>query len=116
MSKWLHRLTEKDVVKHTAICSIDGVVKIYSDGRTSRCIIAVRNRKKATLYHYKYKHKGAVRPERCEVCGSDKRICFDHDHATGVHRGWLCDRCNRILGAARDDPKILHGLADYLDK
>lgn len=60
--------------------------------------------------------------EGCEVCGGDNvdhstagRLCIDHDHATGKVRGVLCSRCNRILGAAKDDPSLLRRLADYLE-
>ncbi len=39
------------------------------------------------------------KPELCEVCGNSKdKICYDHCHITELHRGWLCDGCNHILG------------------
>lgn len=34
----------------------------------------------------------------CEICGRIKKLHFDHDHATGLHRGWLCPVCNGRLG------------------
>ncbi|MEK6897606.1 MAG: endonuclease domain-containing protein [Nanoarchaeota archaeon] len=58
---------------------------------------------------------GCPKPERCEVCGSSLKICFDHDHKTGKFRGWICDRCNRILGFAKDDSKLLRDLANLID-
>jgi|ERR1035437_274920 hypothetical protein len=34
----------------------------------------------------------------CELCGKIcKRLCYDHDHSTGRHRGWLCVTCNVSL-------------------
>lgn len=30
----------------------------------------------------------------CEICGRVKRLCCDHDHDTGIKRGWLCHSCN----------------------
>ena len=60
---------------------------------------------------------GRPRPFCCELCNKpdDKRgIVFDHCHQKGHFRGWLCNRCNRVLGLVDDDPNILHQLAAYL--
>lgn len=54
----------------------------------------------------------------CTTCGrSDVRRVVDHCHKTGDGhvRGVLCDGCNMALGGARDDPKVLRALADYLE-
>ncbi|MGW0345909.1 endonuclease domain-containing protein [Streptomyces anthocyanicus] len=38
---------------------------------------------------------------RCAVCGeTDRRMVCDHDHATGLVRGWLCVSCNTREGVA----------------
>mgnify|MGYP001583258875 CR=1 FL=1 len=58
----------------------------------------------------------------CEACGqpesmpSRKRLSIDHDHASGQFRGVLCAACNSILGLARDDPRMLRCLADYIEE
>ena len=49
------------------------------------------------------KKQGITSPEtksgNCDICGGwRKRLCFDHDHATMWHRGWLCHGCNLRLG------------------
>ena len=59
---------------------------------------------------------GRPKPEKCEVCGKNGRICFDHDHNNGNFRGWICEQCNVILGYARDNPEILKLLAQYLEE
>lgn len=65
---------------------------------------------------------GRPKPSVCDVCGEPgnyggkPRICFDHCHAQGGFRGWLCDRCNMVLGKAKDDADLLRRLADYLEK
>jgi len=72
---------------------------------------------------------GRKKPDYCEVCGEletatkrgskkelTRRLCFDHDHNTGNFRGWICNRCNTILGYAKDTPDVLRKLADYLEK
>lgn len=50
----------------------------------------------------------------CEVCGSDRMLSMDHDHATGRFRGILCSACNRALGALGDDVASLRRVLAYL--
>jgi len=62
---------------------------------------------------------GRPRPKHCEICkeegyGREPKIVYDHCHATGVPRGWLCDRCNKVLGLVKDNPDLLIEMADYL--
>lgn len=52
----------------------------------------------------------------CEVCGSENRLCIDHNHTTGEGRGVLCSGCNTALGLAGDNAQRLRALADYLDE
>jgi hypothetical protein len=60
---------------------------------------------------------GRSRPESCEICQGDKGgIVFDHCHARGMFRGWICDRCNKLLGLACDNPELLRALAEYLER
>lgn len=59
---------------------------------------------------------GRKRPKNCEICNAETKIVFDHCHKTGKPRGWLCDRCNTTLGKCEDNPKLLRGLALYLDQ
>jgi hypothetical protein len=60
---------------------------------------------------------GELKVGPCEVC---TRHCdplqLDHDHTTGLSRGWLCGTCNRALGQAKDNAELLRKLADYLDR
>jgi hypothetical protein len=59
---------------------------------------------------------GRPKPETCEICNSSEfRIVWDHCHAEGHFRGWICDRCNRVLGIVRDSPSLLRNLASYLE-
>lgn len=39
-----------------------------------------------------------------------------HEHVTGKFRGWLCRRCNTVLGMIEDDTNLLEMLIAYLDK
>ena len=61
------------------------------------------------------------RPSQCEMCGMPtkdlkQKLCFDHNHTTGEFRGWICHRCNLILGLAGDNIQILESAIDYLKK
>lgn len=65
-------------------------------------------------------HLGTLREQRgvCPICGLvliPPEIAFDHDHKTGVFRGWLCRTCNSGLGHFRDDVRLLALAQDYLN-
>lgn len=57
-------------------------------------------------------------PQRpCEICGREGlRLCCDHDHDTGLTRGWLCVACNRGLGYLQDSPRLLATALLYLGR
>ena len=54
------------------------------------------------------------KPKICEICGRKGTIHFDHDHKSGKFRGWICYRCNSIIGLAKDDYKILYKILKYI--
>lgn len=58
---------------------------------------------------------GRPRPDRCEICNAKDTICFDHCHQLGHFRGWICKRCNTVLGKVQDDKELLQKLIDYLN-
>jgi hypothetical protein len=46
----------------------------------------------------------AYQGQACDRCRrTDKKLVFDHCHITFVHRGWLCDNCNRAMGMLGDN-------------
>lgn len=57
---------------------------------------------------------GRPRPDTCEICNRPGRICFDHDHTTGKFRGWICHKCNAVLGFVNDRVVVLEKMAIYL--
>lgn len=53
----------------------------------------------------------------CDRCGrTDKKLVYDHCHETLVHRGWLCDNCNRSMGMLGDDVAGMLLSAIYIAK
>ena len=59
---------------------------------------------------------GRPKPKNCEICNSSSRICFDHNHNTGRFRGWICHKCNVILGLSNENYDVLLSLSNYLKK
>ena len=59
-------------------------------------------------------------PEVCDCCGrpnkNGRKLAWDHDHATGDFRGWLCHSCNVTLGQVADNVEHLAKLIAYLSK
>lgn len=56
---------------------------------------------------------GETRVGPCEICARVKKLYYDHDHSTGVFRGWLCNSCNMRLGWFE---KLGDKFAQYLAK
>lgn len=57
---------------------------------------------------------GDLRTAACEICGNVAELHLDHDHSTGLARGWLCSFCNRGLGNFKDSQEYLQAAAAYL--
>lgn len=57
----------------------------------------------------------------CKICGKhqsqiNRRLCIDHDHATGKVRGLLCNSCNKVLGHSFENITILNNCIKYLER
>ena len=77
-----------------------------------------------------YEEKAASQGYVCEICGKDgldgfrTRLSIDHDHACcsrnktceNCRRGLICNKCNLMLGSAKDIPEVLERAAEYLER
>jgi hypothetical protein len=56
-------------------------------------------------------------PVRCDLCheAPHRTLQLDHCHKSKKFRGWLCGRCNKLLGMVKDDPQLLRAAAAYLE-
>jgi hypothetical protein len=74
---------------------------------------------------------GRPRPDGCDICGGPPGglygvMHFDHDHSCcpgpshqscgKCFRGWICYRCNHVLGRTSGNPQLLHALADFVSR
>ena len=103
-----HRILEKDPDRMVGVCSICGPVRLKrKSGNRLMCRI-----KQAS---YDKKPGRGAHMGQCALCKRDALVVWDHDHATGAFRGWLCIHCNMGLGRFRDDSVLLRMAAHYLD-
>tara|TARA_R110001592_G_scaffold218372_1_gene472413 strand:+ start:975 stop:1415 length:441 start_codon:yes stop_codon:yes gene_type:complete len=52
--------------------------------------------------------------DKCQVCGSKDKLCYDHDHKTMEFRGVLCNKCNRSIGILGDTLESIEKVLIYL--
>ena len=80
--------------------------------------------KKEHLRAYNRKYRGLPDPTRpyptdglCEGCGCEVSMGswnLDHDHETGLFRGWLCKNCNLAEGNIKSSCRNIMKLHDYM--
>lgn len=80
-----------------------------------------RNSKLKTKYHLTIESYDRVLAQQngaCAICqsppGFRDHLDVDHDHATSVVRGLLCNGCNTGLGSMKESPDLMRAAADYL--
>lgn len=119
--RWKHRLSEINEEGKTAICTECGPVTILRRGKPKspnqpvqwRCSVDANHRSK--LYKQAYRQtKKDVLLDHCEICGSPDKLCWDHDHKTGLFRGTLCKDCNTGIGLLKDDPVLMVAASTYI--
>lgn len=56
--------------------------------------------------------------EKCAICRqppNKQKLAVDHNHTTNKIRGLLCNRCNLLIGFAREDFAVLERAKNYLE-
>jgi hypothetical protein len=91
----------------------------YAEGRQRENAQVVRRKREREygLTHDQYLALLEAQDGTCAICGNDSQqraLAVDHDHETGAIRGLLCDRCNPMLGYARDNTEVLQAAIEYL--
>lgn len=92
--------------------------KRMADSRYARRHLRRRRAKNRGLTEEELDALEAAHAGRCAICAADvgAALRIDHDHATGLIRGMLCNGCNVGLGAFGDDPARLRAAAEYLEE
>lgn len=94
--------------------------KMIADWRSRNTSKVIDVSKKA--YQRKRQAQIASCAGSCEICGlkldasrgKTNAPNWDHNHATGKFRGWLCGNCNKALGLLGDNPDLLERAKEYL--
>jgi hypothetical protein len=78
-------------------------------------------KKKYGITYEGFLQLGVKQNWKCPICGcvldpNSRYTHVDHDHATGLIRGLLCNNCNCGLGYFRDNQISLKNAIEYLQK
>jgi hypothetical protein len=73
----------------------------------------VRKKYGISLEEYRIRMKSS---SRCECCGSETDLCYDHCHETMEFRGVLCRQCNRGIGQLGDNYDGVARAVKYLSR
>lgn len=93
------------------------------DGLQAYCKEHENERKNASKYRININDYREMMKNGCEVCGSTKRLCIDHDHdccpgkypCGSCNRGVLCHSCNFVEGRIQSINQI-DNLKSYMIK
>ncbi len=96
----------KDKAKHNA----DNLARYHRNRESEK---AKRN---ARAFQRLVDRAGRPPGDVCEIC--ERAFAgtphFDHNHASGEFRGWLCGSCNKALGLLQDLPDTVLKAHSYL--
>jgi hypothetical protein len=111
--KMKYQKSEKGKKKHNA------ANKRYK--KTTKGKIANKKyNKKRSLARKKKREKLYIKQNgHCAICNkviSFDKICYDHNHKTGIYRELLCCRCNTFVGFIEKSPGLVSLIFEYLKK
>lgn len=91
--------------------------------RKHRSVFKDRYEEARLMYEYgitfaDYERMNETQKGLCAICvkpcRTGKKLCVDHNHATGQVRGLLCRGCNSAIGLLLEDKSILESAIKYL--
>lgn len=123
-----HRLADIDTANMTAVCQTCGRVPLltlkHNKGRVRyACWLSLRSYEQSiTPARVEFKDQAwqmwQAQQGTCALCSQpfSGQAVLDHDHATGIIRGFIHQNCNKGLGFFYDDPHLLRLAALYLER
>ena len=117
--------TYNNLDKETKVCKICKKEKsldlFYQQGiitKDNRCKVCVKKQAKFRRSQKQIhldKNTGF-----CDCCGKEaeqkQNLCWDHDHETLKHRGFICIPCNQGIGKLGDNIKGVTQALEYLER
>ena len=83
-------------------------------GRDHRCKSC---QNEASKWKRRAEKNAPPRPDKCDCCGVEgKQLVPDHIRGTDICRGWLCNNCNKSIGAFGDTLEGVMNAVNYLTK
>lgn len=119
MRKWREHNPEQEKARKKKYYAANGdkaraAQKNYYAANPEKVKKRERNRQRARSKR-REQSAGRPKPDNCEICHRATKLNWDHCHATGKFRGWICFRCNAVLGLVEDSQEILSRLGSYLN-
>lgn len=109
-------------------CEKNRNLKFWASSGSRSCLTCQKRARSEAAHRSRVRRTYGLTPEGyarllayqggvCAGCGAKRsyRLNVDHDHKTGLVRGLLCRRCNKVLRDVRDSVGILIALRWYLD-
>jgi hypothetical protein len=120
MGKHIHKLSQINAGKRTAVCANCGPVKITRHNKNGwRCYPANRKFEKLGRGGKREEKRRILelQKKRCAICRTKitmRSSCLDHCHRANEIRGVLCFDCNLGLGRFHDNLERLRAAISYL--
>ena len=116
---WIHRLSNIDLESKQADCKNCGRVDIkISKTKAPRCKKHIQELRRR---HYKKSREFEI-PEvvlnygKCLICRQEKKLVMDHCHTEKKFRGFICNKCNLIVGIIENNKDILARASRYVKR
>ena len=114
--KRIHKMLIVDKESRVGICRHCGQVPLSSVGRTKGGAQKLGCRWAVRCWERGISSNIPVPPSRCEICKRETQLCIDHNHSKMSFRGYICRRCNGMLGYWRESEELIRGVLEYIKR